>query len=103
MRRCIAFLAAISAALVLRGPSAQQPADQVYVPRQGDRPAALEGNEPGYETIFDGKTLTGWEGDSRYWRVEDGSLVGEISAETVIKSNTFIVWKGVAPHVDFDP
>jgi hypothetical protein len=101
MSRCIVFLAAIGAALALRGASAQQPADPVYVPRQADRPAALEGNEPGYRTIFDGKTLTGWEGDSRYWRVEDGSLVGEISAETVIKSNTFIIWRGGRP-ADFD-
>jgi hypothetical protein len=99
MSRCIVFVAAIGAALALRGASAQQPADQVYVPRQADRPAALEGNEPGYRTIFDGKTLTGWEGDSRYWRVEDGSLVGEISAETVIKSNTFIIWRGGRPRI----
>ena len=26
-------------------------------------------------SIFDGKTLTGWEGNTNTWRVEDGSIV----------------------------
>ena len=51
--------------------------------------------------IFDGKTLAGWEGDPKYWRVENGALVGEITPETIIKSNTFIIWKGGAP-ADFE-
>jgi hypothetical protein len=74
---------------------------QPYTPRQADRPTALEGDEPGFRTIFDGRTLDGWEGDQRYWRVENGSLVGEITPETVIKSNTFIIWRGGQPR-DFD-
>jgi hypothetical protein len=67
---------------------------QDYVPKQSDRPAVLPGGEPGFESIFDGKSLKGWEGDPRYWRVEDGVMTGEITPETVIKSNTFIVWRG---------
>ena len=38
--------------------------------------------------------MTGWEGNSTYWRAEDGTLVGEITPETVIKSNTFIIQRG---------
>ena len=26
--------------------------------------------------LFDGKTLAGWEGDAKTWRVEDGAIVG---------------------------
>ncbi|WP_035605250.1 DUF1080 domain-containing protein [Haloferula sp. BvORR071] len=26
--------------------------------------------------LFDGKTLEGWEGDTKVWRVEDGAIVG---------------------------
>lgn len=65
-----------------------------YVPKQSDRPEPLTGEEPGFTSIFDGKTLTGWEGDPKYWRVADGVMVGEITPETVIKSNTFIIWRG---------
>jgi hypothetical protein len=85
------FLAALAAA-----PLAAQ-----YVPKQSDRPEPLAGDEPGFHAIFDGKTLAGWEGDPKYWRVEDGALVGEITPETLIKSNTFIIWRGGAP-ADFE-
>jgi hypothetical protein len=77
----------------------QQPAP--YVPKQSDRPEALTGDEPGFQPIFDGKSLDGWEGDPTYWRVENGALVGEITPATVIKSNTFIIWRGGRPR-DFE-
>ncbi len=32
--------------------------------------------EKGFRSIFDGKTLNGWEGNLRYWRVEKGAIVG---------------------------
>lgn len=44
--------------------------------------------------IFDGKTLKNWEGDPTYWRVENGSLVGEVTPATLLKTNTFIIWRG---------
>lgn len=76
-------------------------AQSPYAPKQSDRSLPLEGAEPGFESIFDGETLTGWEGNPTYWRVENGSLVGEITPETVLKSNTFIVWRGGKPK-DFE-
>ena len=33
--------------------------------------------------IFDGKTLAGWEGDGKLWRVEDGCLTGGSLTEQV--------------------
>lgn len=57
--------------------------------------------EKGFKTIFDGKTLNGWDGDTKYWRVENGSLVGEITPETLLKTNSFIVWQGGQPG-DFE-
>jgi hypothetical protein len=80
--------------------TAQQPAAP-FVPKQSDRPTPVEGDEPGFQPIFDGKTLTGWEGDTKYWRAENGVLVGEITPATVIKSNTFIIWAGGRPQ-DFE-
>jgi len=72
-----------------------------YVPKQSDRPEPITGDEPGFQVIFDGKTLAGWEGNPTYWRVENGALVGEITPATVIKSNTFIIWRGGRPK-DFE-
>lgn len=48
--------------------------------------------------IFDGKTLDNWKGDSTYWYVENGNLVGIVTPETLLKSNTFIVWQGAQPE-----
>ncbi len=80
---------------------AQQRSKEAYVPKQSDRPTPVDGDEAGFKAIFDGKTLDGWEGDPIYWRVENGLLVGEITPETVIKSNTFIIWRGGKPK-DFE-
>lgn len=54
-------------------------------------------SEKGFKQIFDGKTLTGWEGDPVYWSVENGNLVGTITPETVLKRNTFIIYRGATP------
>lgn len=75
--------------------SAQSPAP---VSAATPAPAA---SDAGFVPIFDGRTLNGWDGDPKYWRVEDGCLVGEITPETIIKRNTFIIWRGGAPK-DFE-
>lgn len=51
-------------------------------------------NNDGFVQIFDGKTLNNWEGDPVYWRVEDGCMVGEITPATILKRNSFIIWRG---------
>jgi hypothetical protein len=87
-----------AAVLAFSAVRAQQPP---YVPKQSDRPTPVEGDEPGFIPIFDGQTLKGWEGDPTHWRVEGGALVGEITPATVVKSNTFIIWRGGRPK-DFE-
>jgi hypothetical protein len=51
-------------------------------------------NKDGFVSIFDGKTLQNWEGNPIYWKVENGSLVGTVTPETILKRNTFIIWRG---------
>lgn len=51
-------------------------------------------DESGFVSIFDGKTLNGWDGDPQYWRVENGALVGEVTPTNLLKQNTFIIWRG---------
>src|SRR4051794_31918242 len=48
----------------------------------------------GWSQIFDAKTLTNWDGDSTFWRVEDGSITGQTTTEKPLKVNTFIIWRG---------
>jgi hypothetical protein len=49
--------------------------------------------EEGFVSIFDG-TLKDWEGDPVYWKAENGTLVGEVKPETLLKQNSFIIWRG---------
>ncbi len=97
-RIVVALVLASTGTLAARQQSPAAP----YVPKQSNRPEPLAtGDEPGFQQIFDGRTLNGWEGNAAYWRVENGSLVGEITPATVIKSNTFIIWRGGRPG-DFE-
>ena len=49
--------------------------------------------------LFDGKTLNGWEGDSKWWRVQDGALTGGSMTEKVPR-NFFLATR--TSYQDFD-
>ena len=50
--------------------------------------------------IFNGKDLTGWEGNMDLWSVKDGCITGITPPDPanpekgIIKHNTFLIWKG---------
>jgi len=46
-------------------------------------------SEPGFVELFDGKTLTGWEGDETWFRVQDGAIVAG-SLEKDVTSTVFL-------------
>jgi hypothetical protein len=49
----------------------------------------------GETKIFNGKDLTGWEGNPKLWSVENGAITGRTGSEgeTKLKHNTFLIWK----------
>ena len=49
-----------------------------------------------FKSLFNGKDLTGWEGDTTLWSVKDGAIIGKTEG----KSHTFLIWKGTA--ADFE-
>lgn len=67
-------------------------ADTTAVVNAPDKPAG--GALPAEQTIFNGKDLTGWEGNKKLWSVQDGAITGKTTAEEPIKHNTFLVWTG---------
>jgi len=54
--------------------------------------AMAQDNEPGFQPIFDGKTLNGWKGQEGRWQVVDGAIVGETTEANPLPKNTFLVW-----------
>lgn len=64
-------------------------------------PFSLMAQEDGWESIFDGKTLKGWDGDPKFWSVEDGALTGRTTKENPTEGNTFAIWTEGSPG-DFE-
>lgn len=57
-------------------------------------PLSADDSEPGFTSLFNGSDLSGWEGDDRFWRVEDGAIVGQTTKDNPTKKNTFLVYQG---------
>jgi hypothetical protein len=71
-------------------PLAPPPGPQIY-------PTPLDDSDAGFHPIFNGNDLTGWEGDPRYWRVEDHEIIGEVTPATLLKQNNFLIWRAGTP------
>jgi hypothetical protein len=54
--------------------------------------AAWAADEPGFTPLFDGRTLAGWEGDAKVFRVQDGAIVAGSPTER-IAHNEFLASK----------
>jgi hypothetical protein len=44
--------------------------------------------------LFDGKSLKGWDGNPKFWSVQEGVIVGQTTEKNPTKGNTFLIWKG---------
>jgi Domain of Unknown Function (DUF1080) len=94
------------AALCLLAPLA--PSQQTATPAPGapaaGRGAAFgRGGQPfdysdndGWLSLFDGQTLNGWDGDTRFWSVKDGSIYVEPTCERPT-GTIYLVWQGGEP------
>lgn len=50
--------------------------------------------EEGYTSLFNGKDLSGWDGDPKLWKVENGIVIGTCDGPDSVKHNTFLIWRG---------
>ncbi|MCU0786172.1 MAG: DUF1080 domain-containing protein [Verrucomicrobia bacterium] len=48
--------------------------------------------EAGFRSLFNGKDLTGWNGNPALWSVKDGAITGVTTADPKLMHNTFLVW-----------
>src|SRR3989442_14036363 len=107
-RRCVTAASSVAwltvVVCLLAAPAAvarQAPARSAQGPG-ADKPgrAAVTAANAGFDPIFDGKTLKDWDGDAAFWRVDDGAMVGETTAEkrsgehtSEIQSPPHLVWR----------
>lgn len=87
-------------ATVVAGLSAQQTPQPAQLQQRGAQPLVMD-DRTGFEAIFDGRTLNGWDGDTAFWRVENGAIVAESTPQNVVKEGTFLIWRGGEPR-DFE-
>lgn len=50
--------------------------------------------EEGFTSLFNGKDLTGWDGNPKFWSVEDGAITGRTKAPEDLDYNQFLIWRG---------
>jgi type 1 glutamine amidotransferase len=50
--------------------------------------------EAGFQNLFNGKDLSGWEGDPKFWSVQEGAITGQTTPENPLKQNSFLIWRG---------
>jgi hypothetical protein len=48
--------------------------------------------EEGFQVLFNGHDLAGWEGDPNLWSVREGAITGQSTPEHRVKANTFLIW-----------
>jgi hypothetical protein len=56
------------------------------------QPVVVPAAEQGFLSIFNGKDLTGWDGNPKLWSVKDGAITGQTTLENPAKGNTFLIW-----------
>ncbi|MGH9837461.1 MAG: 3-keto-disaccharide hydrolase [Blastocatellia bacterium] len=51
--------------------------------------------EPGFQSLFNGRDLSGWDGDPKFWSVKGGAITGVTRPEDQKKgAMTYLIWKG---------
>ncbi|HWQ93037.1 MAG TPA: DUF1080 domain-containing protein, partial [Clostridia bacterium] len=57
--------------------------------------------EPGFESMFNGTDLAGWQGKPGWWQVEDGAITSESTKAKPCDAAHYLVWRGGKPG-DFE-
>lgn len=50
--------------------------------------------QDGFKPLFNGKDLTGWDGNPELWSVEDGCITGKTTGPEQLAYNQFLIWRG---------
>jgi hypothetical protein len=99
-RRIIAFAASAATVVTL----AHVPRAQTRVspcPGCGFPPEPMDVKDhAGWTQIFDGATLGGWDGNPDVWKIDNGAIRAESTAQRRVGS-TFLIWRGGEPG-DFE-
>ncbi|NNE90831.1 MAG: DUF1080 domain-containing protein, partial [Verrucomicrobiales bacterium] len=57
-------------------------------------PVLSFGQDGGFKSLFNGRDLTGWDGNPELWSVKDGVVTGKTNSPEDLKYNEFLIWRG---------
>jgi hypothetical protein len=89
------------AAVAVLGAAAQQTPAPARAASPFVPPEPLDyANRTGWTSLFDGRSLAGWDGNPQVWSVENGAITASSTAERRVGS-THLIWSGGEP-ADFE-
>jgi hypothetical protein len=98
-RILLAFGALASAAAAQPAPDPAPATARARTPRYVE-PAAYDfAAHEGWQPMFDGRTLAGWEGQMDAWRVSDGAIVSASDGSS--SAPVYLFWKGALADFEF--
>jgi len=56
--------------------------------------ASLAFGQSAEKQLFNGKDLSGWDGNPESWKVEDGAITGTTTDDKPLPYNQFLIWRG---------
>jgi len=57
-------------------------------------PVRSQSTADGFRPLFNGKDLTGWDGNPELWSVTDGCITGKTKGPEHLSYNQFLIWRG---------
>jgi len=75
------------------GPISESGASSVPSFTLADEPTAEE-TAAGFQSLFNGNDLTGWDGDTSFWTVKDGAILASNGTNLVRPRASFLIWRG---------
>ena len=59
-----------------------------------DDKICIDRSKAGFVQIFNGRDLTGWDGEPNFWSVENGVVVARVSPSVQVKNHSYLIWQG---------
>ena len=82
-------------------PAAAKQAEEAKAAAAAGQPAPTGRGRGGFGGGPQPSLFQDWDGDPKFWRVENGVIVGESTPDKAVGPNTFLIWKGGTPG-DFE-
>lgn len=84
-----------------RAAAAAKQAEDAKAAAAAGQPAATGRGRGGFAGGPQPSLFQDWDGDPKFWRVENGTIVGESTPDKTVGPNTFLIWRGATPG-DFE-